>query len=98
MIKAILFDLDNTLLDFISVKEKAVDAAILAMIEAGLDIKPQLVKKDIFNLNFKIDVCKLMPWVINLIFTLDLWFVLDHYSHECYVFSAFVSVYISKIK
>ena len=61
MIKAILFDLDNTLLDFISVKEKAVDAAILAMIEAGLDIKPQLVKKDIFNLNFKIDVCKLMP-------------------------------------
>ena len=36
MIKAVIFDLDNTLLDFISVKKKAVDAAILAMVEAGL--------------------------------------------------------------
>ena len=34
MIKAVIFDLDNTLLDFMSVKRKAVDAAILAMKKA----------------------------------------------------------------
>ena len=38
MIKAVIFDLDNTLLDFISMKESAVSSAVHAMIEAGLDI------------------------------------------------------------
>ena len=38
MIKAVIFDLDNTLLDFISMKESAVSSAVNAMIEAGLDI------------------------------------------------------------
>lgn len=38
MIKAVIFDLDNTLLDFISMKESAVTSAVHAMIEAGLDI------------------------------------------------------------
>jgi putative hydrolase of the HAD superfamily len=37
MIKAIIFDLDNTLLDFIKMKQFAVQAAITAMIEAGLE-------------------------------------------------------------
>ena len=36
MIKAIIFDLDNTLLDFMKMKEFAVKAAIKGMIEAGL--------------------------------------------------------------
>ena len=40
MIKAVIFDLDNTLLDFMKMKEYAVKAAIAGMIEAGLDINP----------------------------------------------------------
>ena len=50
MIKAVLFDLDNTLLDFMSVKKKAVDAAIVAMIEAGLDIEANIARENIFNI------------------------------------------------
>ncbi|HIC38205.1 MAG TPA: HAD-IIIA family hydrolase [Candidatus Marinimicrobia bacterium] len=38
MIKAVIFDLDNTLLDFMKMKEFAVKAAITGMQEAGLDI------------------------------------------------------------
>ena len=38
MIKAIIFDLDNTLLDFMKMKQFAVKAAITAMNEAGLNI------------------------------------------------------------
>ena len=50
MIKAIIFDLDNTLLDFMSVKRKAVDAAILAMVEAGLNIDSDIVRQHIFEI------------------------------------------------
>ena len=50
MIKAVIFDLDNTLLDFMSVKRKSVDAAILAMIEAGLEINPNTARENIFNI------------------------------------------------
>jgi len=35
MIKAVIFDLDNTLLDFMNMKSKAVEAAVHGMIEAG---------------------------------------------------------------
>ena len=38
MIKAVIFDLDNTLLDFIKMKDEAVKNAILSMKEAGLNI------------------------------------------------------------
>jgi len=38
MIKAIVFDLDNTLVDFMAMKKQAVDAAIRAMIDAGLQL------------------------------------------------------------
>ena len=38
MIKAVIFDLDNTLMDFMKMKSMSVDAAINGMIEAGLDI------------------------------------------------------------
>ena len=50
MIKAVIFDLDNTLLDFMGVKKRAVDAAILAMIEAGLDINPDIAQKNIYKI------------------------------------------------
>jgi len=36
MIKAVIFDLDNTLVDFMSMKRLAVNAAINSMIDAGL--------------------------------------------------------------
>ena len=36
MIQAILFDLDNTLVDFMRMKRAGVEAAIIAMIDAGL--------------------------------------------------------------
>jgi len=50
MIKAIIFDLDNTLLDFMKMKQFAVKAAITAMNEAGLNIDEDQAYKDIFEL------------------------------------------------
>jgi putative hydrolase of the HAD superfamily len=38
MIKAVIFDLDNTLVDFMEMKQRAIDAAIDAMIDAGLNL------------------------------------------------------------
>ncbi len=38
MIKAVVFDLDNTLMDFMNMKENAVRAAVKAMIDAGLNM------------------------------------------------------------
>ena len=38
MIRAVIFDLDNTLVDFMSMKRQAVTAAIHSMIDAGLNI------------------------------------------------------------
>jgi putative hydrolase of the HAD superfamily len=38
MIKAVIFDLDNTLVDFMLMKRQAIDAAINAMIDAGLKL------------------------------------------------------------
>ena len=50
MIKAIIFDLDNTLLDFMKMKQFAVKAAITAMNEAGLNIDEDQAYEDIFEL------------------------------------------------
>ena len=50
MIKAVIFDLDNTLLDFMKMKEYAVKAAIAGMIEAGLNIDPDKTYKEIFGI------------------------------------------------
>lgn len=38
MIKAIVFDLDNTLVDFMKMKRRAVEAAMNAMIDSGLNL------------------------------------------------------------
>lgn len=38
MIKAVVFDLDNTLVDFMQMKQRAVNAAISSMIDAGLHV------------------------------------------------------------
>jgi HAD superfamily hydrolase (TIGR02253 family) len=47
MIKAIIFDLDNTLVDFMEMKRNAIDAAIRAMIDAGLKLSYQETKERI---------------------------------------------------
>jgi len=49
-IKGIIFDLDNTLLDFMKMKEFAVKAAIKGMIEAGLSINEKKSYKDIIEI------------------------------------------------
>ena len=50
IIRGVVFDLDNTLLDFMKMKEFAVKAAIKGMIEAGLLLDEDQAYKDIFKL------------------------------------------------
>lgn len=47
MIKAVIFDLDNTLVDFMAMKNQAVDAAIHAMRDAGLALTHEEIRKRI---------------------------------------------------
>lgn len=49
MIKAVIFDIDNTLMDFMRMKRAAVDAAVDAMIDAGLDVKKEEMVEKIFK-------------------------------------------------
>ncbi|MBI1806922.1 MAG: TIGR02253 family HAD-type hydrolase [Ignavibacteria bacterium] len=44
MIKSVIFDLDNTLVDFMAMKRQAINAAVHAMIDAGLKLSPDEVK------------------------------------------------------
>jgi putative hydrolase of the HAD superfamily len=46
-LKAIIFDLDNTLLDFMKMKHAAVDSALDAMLEAGLTVDKAVAKAEI---------------------------------------------------
>jgi putative hydrolase of the HAD superfamily len=50
MIKAIIFDLDNTLIDFIKMKRISCEAAITAMIDAGLSLEKENALSILFNL------------------------------------------------
>jgi putative hydrolase of the HAD superfamily len=47
MIKGVVFDLDNTLVDFMKMKREAVSAAIHSMIDAGLRLTPDEVQERI---------------------------------------------------
>jgi putative hydrolase of the HAD superfamily len=49
MIKAVIFDIDNTLVDFMAMKEAAVEAAVAAMIDAGLKISREQAKEKIYK-------------------------------------------------
>jgi putative hydrolase of the HAD superfamily len=49
MIKAIIFDIDNTLIDFMSMKRAASAAAANAMIEAGLHDAPKDLPEKLFT-------------------------------------------------
>ena len=50
MIKAIFFDLDNTLTDFMRMKELSVDAAIGGMLDAGLKMRPEEARQKIYGI------------------------------------------------
>ena len=50
MIKAVVFDLDNTLVDFMKMKEMAVEGAVEAMIDAGLSLKKEEAIKKIYEI------------------------------------------------
>ena len=50
MIKAVIFDLDNTLIDFMRMKKLSCDAAISAMIGAGLNVSKEKAVKELFAL------------------------------------------------
>ncbi|HVO74473.1 MAG TPA: TIGR02253 family HAD-type hydrolase [Ignavibacteriaceae bacterium] len=45
MIRAVVFDLDNTLVDFMKMKKRAIEEAIPAMVDAGLEITPEVSQK-----------------------------------------------------
>ncbi|MEW6062582.1 MAG: TIGR02253 family HAD-type hydrolase [Bacteroidota bacterium] len=47
MIKGIIFDLDNTLVDFMAMKRQSVEAAINAMIDAGLNLTREEIQQRI---------------------------------------------------
>lgn len=50
MIKAVLFDLDNTLLDLVKVKTKCLKESVKAMRRAGLKMKADTAVKKLFNI------------------------------------------------
>lgn len=53
MIKAIVFDIDNTLTDFMRMKRAAVDAAVEAMIDVGLPVDKKEMVDKIFEVYWK---------------------------------------------
>lgn len=50
MIKSIIFDLDNTLLDFMKMKSVSINAAVKAMIDVGMDIDKDEAVNEIFTI------------------------------------------------
>jgi len=53
MIKAVILDIDNTLMDFMRMKRAAVDAAVDAMIDAGLPMHKEQLREKIFEIYWK---------------------------------------------
>jgi HAD superfamily hydrolase (TIGR02253 family) len=53
MIKAVLFDLDNTLIDFMRMKRTSVDAALNAMLGAGLKLEKDAASKKLYEIYWK---------------------------------------------
>lgn len=53
MIKFVVFDIDNTLMDFMRMKRASVDAAVDAMIDAGLAVGKEEMIEKIFNVYWK---------------------------------------------
>jgi putative hydrolase of the HAD superfamily len=54
MIKAIMFDLDNTLIDFIKMKKITCEEAIDAMIDAGLNIPKKKASDELYKIYYEV--------------------------------------------
>ena len=76
MIKAVIFDLDNTLLDFMKMKHMSIDAALSGMQEAGLLIDLNKAKKRIF------DIYEEMGWEFQEVFDLFIKEELGHIDYK----------------
>ncbi|MEO0086916.1 MAG: HAD-IA family hydrolase [candidate division WOR-3 bacterium] len=50
MIKGVVFDLDNTLIDFVKMKDLAIEEAVNYMIDAGLNMDKEEVKREIYKI------------------------------------------------
>jgi len=50
MIRLIIFDLDNTLTDFVRMKEVSIEASIQSMIDAGLMFPPDRIREEILRI------------------------------------------------
>lgn len=50
MIKAVLFDLDNTLINFMKMKKKSCEAAVSAMVDSGLKMNKKAALKLLYEL------------------------------------------------
>ncbi|MDW8114496.1 MAG: HAD-IA family hydrolase [candidate division WOR-3 bacterium] len=50
MIKGVIFDLDNTLIDFVKMKDLAIEEAVNYMIDAGLNMDKEEVKREIYKI------------------------------------------------
>ena len=50
MIKLVIFDLDNTLTDFMRMKDESINAAIRSMIDAGLDLSEERIHEEIYRI------------------------------------------------
>lgn len=48
MVRAVIFDLDNTLIDFMTMKENAIRASVKAMIDAGLNMDPEKAHEELY--------------------------------------------------
>jgi HAD superfamily hydrolase (TIGR02253 family) len=55
-IKAVIFDLDNTLIDFIKMKREATKAAAYAMVDAGLTADRDKLAEHLFNFYLNYDI------------------------------------------
>jgi putative hydrolase of the HAD superfamily len=53
MIKAVILDIDNTLMDFMRMKRASVDAAVDAMLDAGLTMTKEKMYESIFETYWK---------------------------------------------
>lgn len=56
MLKAVLFDLDNTLVDFMRMKKACSEAAIHAMVESGLPLEEKKANERLFEMYAKVGI------------------------------------------
>ncbi len=56
MIKAVLFDLDNTLIDFMRMKRASVDAALNAMLGSGLKLDKETASRKLYEIYSRLGI------------------------------------------